>query len=56
VRVSKATGTRDLSDLVRNGMLYTVGQGKALRYYVTMPGWTHGVSVGAAATQDGSAT
>ena len=42
VRVSKATATRDLSDLVRNGMLHTAGQGKALRYYVTMPGWTHG--------------
>jgi Fic family protein len=44
VRVSKATATRDLSDLVRNGMLHTAGQGKALRYYVTAPGWTHGVA------------
>lgn len=44
VRVSKATATRDLSNLVRNGMLHTVGQGKALRYYVTVPGWTHGVA------------
>lgn len=43
VRVSKATATRDLSDLVRHGMLHTAGQGKALRYYLTMPGWTHGV-------------
>jgi Fic family protein len=43
VRVSKATATRDLSDLVHNGMLHTAGQGKALRYYVTMPGWTHGL-------------
>ena len=45
VRVSKATATRDLSDLVRNSMLYAVGQGKAVRYYVNMPGWTHGVAV-----------
>ncbi|WP_093128722.1 Fic family protein [Variovorax sp. OK605] len=44
VRVSKATATRDLSDLVRNGMLYAAGQGKAVRYYVNMPGWTHGVA------------
>jgi Fic family protein len=44
VRVSKATATRDLSDLVRNGMLHTAGQGKALRYYATVPGWTHGVA------------
>ncbi|MDZ4360915.1 MAG: Fic family protein [Variovorax sp.] len=44
VRVSKATATRDLSELVHNGMLYTVGQGKAVRYYIAMPGWTHGIA------------
>ncbi|WP_257214545.1 Fic family protein [Variovorax sp. 54] len=44
VRVSKATATRDLSELVQNGMLYTMGQGKAVRYYLAMPGWTHGVA------------
>lgn len=41
--VSKATATRDLSDLLRHGLLWTQGQGKALRYYINMPGWTHGV-------------
>jgi len=40
---SKATATRDLSDLLGHGLLWTQGQGKALRYYINMPGWTHGV-------------
>lgn len=53
VRVSKATATRDLSDLVRNGMLHTSGQGKALRYHVTMPGWTHGLEAPAGASTMG---
>jgi Fic family protein len=43
VDASKATATRDLSDLVQRGMLRTSGQGKALRYYVDVPGWTHGL-------------
>jgi Fic family protein len=42
VEASKATATRDLSDLVRRGLLHTSGQGKALRYHVSVPGWTHG--------------
>ncbi len=42
--VSKATATRDLQDMVANGQLWTAGAGKALRYYVSMPGWTHGVA------------
>ncbi len=41
--VSKATATRDLSELVALGLLWTVGQGKALRYHVQVPGWTHGL-------------
>ena len=45
---SKPTSTRDLADLVRAGLLWTTGQGKALRYYVNVPGWNHGVDRGAA--------
>ncbi len=40
--VSKATATRDLSDLGQRGLLHTTGQGKALRYYLSVPGWQHG--------------
>jgi len=39
---SKATATRDLTDLLQRGMLHTTGRGKALRYYLSVPGWTHG--------------
>jgi Fic family protein len=39
---SKATATRDLADMVAKGQLWTSGAGKALRYYVAVPGWTHG--------------
>ncbi|MDM0084073.1 Fic family protein [Variovorax sp. J31P179] len=39
---SKATATRDLSDLLQRGLLHATGQGKALRYYLSVPGWTHG--------------
>ncbi len=42
--VSKATATRDLSALVASGLLWTTGQGKGTRYYVNVPGWTHGAS------------
>ena len=38
---SKPTATRDLSDLVRYGLLLARGQGKAVRYYVAVPGWAH---------------
>ena len=41
---SKPTATRDMAELVRNGMLRTDGLGKAMRYYVVVPGWTHGVN------------
>ena len=40
---SKPTATRDLADLVSESLLWTTGQGKAIRYYVNVPGWTHGV-------------
>ena len=40
---SKATATRDLSELVAAKMLFVTGQGKALRYYINMPTWGHGV-------------
>lgn len=40
--VSKATATRDLSQMLADGQLWSHGVGKALRYYVNVPGWTHG--------------
>jgi Fic family protein len=45
---SKPTATRDLADLVRAGLLWTTGRGKAMRYYVNVPGWGHGVEGDAA--------
>ena len=45
---SKPSATRDLADLVRAGLLWTTGQGKAIRYYVNVPGWNHGVDRDAA--------
>jgi Fic family protein len=41
--VSKATATRDLSQLVAQGQLRSQGMGKAIRYYVNVPGWVHGL-------------
>ena len=40
---SKATATRDMSALVLEGLLRSTGQGKATRYYVDVPRWTHGL-------------
>jgi len=42
--VSKATATRDLSEMVINGQLWSHGQGKATRYYINVAGWTHGLA------------
>lgn len=39
---SKPTATRDLAHLVGGGLLWTNGQGKAIRYYIDVPGWGHG--------------
>ena len=36
---SKATATRDLTDLLKNGLLKSTGQGKGVRYYVAVDGW-----------------
>lgn len=36
---SKATATRDLTDLLQKGALVITGQGKATKYYVNVPGW-----------------
>jgi Fic family protein len=36
---SKATATRDLSDLLAKGLLRVEGVGKATRYAVNVPGW-----------------
>lgn len=41
--VSKATASRDLSEMVKGGQLSTNGVGKAVRYYINVPGWSHGV-------------
>jgi Fic family protein len=41
--VSKATATRDLSQLVEQGFIFSSGQGKATRYYVNVSGWDHGL-------------
>jgi Fic family protein len=41
---SKATATRDLTEMVAEGLLWTNGQGKGIRYYVNVPGWNHGLS------------
>jgi len=41
--VSKATATRDLSEMTAAGQLRARGVGKAVRYYVDVPGWTHGI-------------
>jgi hypothetical protein len=45
--ISKPTATRDLADLVRRELLWTRGEGKATRYYLNVPGWTHGVPASA---------
>ena len=47
---SKPSATRDFAGLVRVGLVWTTGQGKALRYFVNVPGWSHGVGSDAAAT------
>jgi Fic family protein len=39
----KTTATRDLSVLVSSGQLRTRGLGKALRYFIDVPGWKHGL-------------
>ena len=36
---SKATATRDLADLLANGLMRVEGVGKATRYAVDVPGW-----------------
>jgi DNA-binding transcriptional ArsR family regulator len=37
--ISKATATRDLADLLANGLIRVEGVGKATRYAVNVPGW-----------------
>ena len=49
---SKATATRDLADLVKNGLLRSTGQGKAVRYYVAAAGWAVGWRSGAKKNAD----
>lgn len=38
---SKATATRDLTDLLEHKLVFTQGQGKSVRYFVAVPGWAH---------------
>lgn len=38
---SKASATRDLTDLLEKGLLFARGTGKATKYYVNVPGWQH---------------
>lgn len=42
--VSKATATRDLTQMVSAGQLRSHGTGKAVRYCINVPEWTHGVT------------
>jgi Fic family protein len=46
--VSKATATRDLAEMLAEDLLWTQGQGKGLRYFINVPGWSHGVRTSAA--------
>jgi hypothetical protein len=41
--VSKATATRDLTEMLSENLLWTEDQGKSLRYFINVPGWSHGV-------------
>ena len=36
---SKATATRDLTDLAQAGLLVATGQGRGTRYWINLPGW-----------------
>jgi len=54
--VSKATATRDLAEMVEQGQLWSHGVGKAVRYYINVPGWSHGVALAHSAEVSGSAT
>jgi Fic family protein len=38
---SKASATRDLTQLLQQGALRCVGIGKATKYYIDVPGWLH---------------
>lgn len=42
--VSKATATRDLTQMVSDGQLRSHGAGKAIRYHINVPEWTHGLA------------
>ena len=43
--VSKATATRELAEMLAANLLWTRGQGKALRYLINVPGWSHGGTI-----------
>ena len=42
--VSKATATRDLTDLVQKGALIVFDQGRASKYFINIPGWNKEVT------------
>lgn len=52
---SEPTATHDLAALVRQGLPWTTGAGKALRYHVAVPGWTHGLASHDSAARGSSA-
>ena len=37
---SKATATRDLTELAKRGLLVSTGQGRGTRYWINLPGWS----------------
>lgn len=40
---SRATASRELIHLLRNGLLVSTGEGKATKYLVAVPGWDRGI-------------
>ncbi|MFG6443549.1 Fic family protein [Roseateles sp. LKC17W] len=41
--IARATASRDLAEMVAARQLWRHGAGKAIRYYVNVSGWTHGI-------------
>lgn len=41
--ISRATASRDLAEMVKAGQLWSHGAAKAIRYYVNVASWTHGI-------------
>lgn len=41
-KTTKVTASRDLSELLKAGLLVSTGQGRGTRYWVNLPGWAVG--------------